>query len=453
MKRIIILLMLFGAALLWSQEDVGVLSLSGARELALQNNASYQADLAELEAAKWERLSALGNFLPNLSLSGTWLYMDPARTVQSGPTAFTMNNDIRTFGLSLTQPIFYGGKLWQGYQMSRIAEDMALMGADASRVELLATADNLYMGVLQTQDLLSISELSVQSAELNLQIARLKQESGLISNADFLRFQSQLASNEVSLLQARTALQLSQLQLRNHLGIDYLPLVEELPDIQGDPELEILESYDADSISRLTDLALKESEKTSSSLKLLESGVEISRRSYAIAKGNFLPTINLIGSRDYEENGIDRYEFSASNQIMVTASLPLLPQLGNYADMKAAGFAHKKSLLEAQTATREIELATEAAVLNLVSSAGQIRSARLSLDYTRQVYEQLQERFRMNLASAADLLDAELMLSSARTAHSNAVYGYHKARISLMQLIGIEDFQSLDEMIYLGANI
>ncbi|MBW6514429.1 MAG: TolC family protein [Candidatus Syntrophosphaera sp.] len=451
MKRFTIILILLGAALLGAQ-DRGILSLEQAHELALHNNAAYQAKLAELEAAKWGKTSALSNFLPSLSLDGTLLYMDPAASYQAGGTTLKLNNDIRSFGLSLSQPLFLGGKIWQGYQMSRIALDMAQTGLEAQRLALFSEVDNLYLAVLQTQELLAISELDKRSAELNLQIARLKYDSGLLANADYLRFQSQLASKEVTLLQAQTALQLSQLSLRNYLGISYLPSVEDFDPIESDQSLQVLEDYDNADAAALTALALERGKAASTSLRLLDSSVELSRRAHMISKGSFLPTLMLIGSRKYEENGLDRYEFEASNQILLTASVPILPQLGNYADMKKAGFALKKARLEAITATDGILLATEASVLNLVSAAKQVRAARLSLDYSQQSYEQLQERFRLNLISAKDLLDAELMLSAARIAHSNAIYNYHKARISLMQSLGFTDAQELDSMILIGAN-
>jgi outer membrane protein TolC len=452
LKRFILITLLLGTVFLAAQDASGILSLEQARALALQNNATYQAKQAELEAARWSKNSALSNFLPTLSLDGTWLYMDPATTIQAGNSYITLNNDIRSFSFSLSQPLFLGGKIWQGYQMSKISEEMAETGLDAQRLALLTEVNNLYLAVLQTQDLQRISELDHQSAELNLQIAQLKLDNGLLSNADYLRFQSQLASKEVTRLQASTALQLSRLNLRNYLGLDYLPLAESLPEVTDDTELLLLDTYSTAETEALTSLAVERGRSSSKTLQLLKSGVDISRRAYELTKGSFLPSLMLIGSSEFSENGIDRYKFENSNQLILSASLPLLPQLGNYADMKKAEFSYKKAQFEAQAATDGILLATEAAVLNLVSAAKQVRSAKLSLDYTTQTYEQLQERFRMNLISSKDLLDAELMLSAARVSHSNAVYGYHKARVALMQALGMEDAQELEEMILTGAN-
>lgn len=452
MRRLILLIALLSAVLLGAQAGGNILSLDQARELALQNNSEYQAKLAELNAAKWSKQAAGSKFLPTLSLDGTWLYMDPAATYQAGGQTNSLNQDIRSFGFSLSQPLFLGGKLWQAYKMAQISEAMAETGLSGQKLTLLTDVNNLYLSLLQAQSLLALSELDEQSAVKNMEIAQLKFDNGLLSTADYLKFKSRLASKEVALLQTQTALQLGQLNLRNYLGLDYLPRAQELPDIENDSELLTLDAYDTRTTTALTALALERSRSGNTSLQLLENSVELSRRAYQISKGSFLPTLMLIGSRQYEENGIDRYAFSASNQIMLTASIPLLPQLGNYAEMRKADFNHKKAILQARTANDGILLGTEAAVLNLVSAAKQVRAAKLALSYTQQSYEQLQERFPMNMISSTELLDAELMLSSARFAYSNAVYAYHRARIALQQSMGLDDAQTLKEMIIIGAS-
>lgn len=450
MKRLTIIIMLMSLTWLAAQTGSEPLSLERARELALQNNSAYQAKAAEMEAAKWSKTSAMSSILPSVSLDGTWLYMDPATSIPVPP--YTLNHDIRTFGLSLTQPIFIGGKAWQGYQMAKIAESMASTGFEAQKLTLLSDVNNYYLSLLQTQELLALSEQDTRSAEINLQLAQLKFDNGLLSNADYLRFKSQLASKEVSLLQTQTARQLAQMNLRNYLGIDYLPIAEPLPDIEKDAILALLDAYTPAATSDLSAMVRDLSLSGNTSLRLLEDSVELSRRAYLMSKGSFLPTVMLIGSLNFDENGTDRYKFNSSSRIMLNASIPILPQLGNYANMRKANLEYKKNQLQAKTAGDGIKLGTESAVLNLVSAAKQVRAAKLSLDYTLQTYEQLQERFRMNLISSKDLLDADLMLSSARLAHSRAVFTYRQAHVALMQIVGLEDSTELDKMIIIGAN-
>ncbi len=76
-----------------------------------------------------------------------------------------------------------------------------------------------------------------------------------------------------------------------------------------------------------------------------------------------------------------------------------------------------------------------------------MRAAKLTLEYTQVTYEQLQERFKLNMRSTLELLDAELMLSSTRMAYTNSLYSFYKNRGTLAGLLGTADPQVLNNLI------
>ena len=157
----------------------------------------------------------------------------------------------------------------------------------------------------------------------------------------------------------------------------------------------------------------------------------------------------LTGSRQYKENGLDRYEFDPANQLMLSFSLPILPGLGNYAGVRKAKEDMRKAALENKTATDGIKLGLEASTLSLISAARQSRSALLSKQYNEQLYAQLQERFKLNMLSVKELLDAELMLSAATLNYNTALFGFLKARSALMQNLNLESSQELSQILNL----
>ena len=429
------------------------LSYEEARTLALSNNNDYHAKLAARESARWSKNQALSSFLPNLSLSGTLLYMDPATEVQAGGSTIKLNNDFRTFNLQLSQPLFTGGKLWQAYKMAEIGVEMADLALQNQELTLLSDLESKYLAVLQTMALLDMNEQDYRSAQTNLEIATLKKDAGLISNADYLRFESNLASKEVSLLQAQSAFSLAQMSLRDLLNLDYSPIPAAVATDQEDPTLRLLQGFDSGETSLLAVRAKNYGQSGSIALKISERSLELSRRSYKISQGSFLPTVALAGSRQYQENGLDRWEFEASNQIMLNVSLPLLPQVGNYSAMRKSYFDLQQKRYEAESLRSGVETGMEAAVLNLVSAAKQVKASGLALSYTEQTYEQMQERFRLNMISSAELLDMDLMLSAARLSQNTSYYNYLKALAALKQLLGITDTQILNNLIQSGDNL
>jgi len=435
----------------WAQQNnfdsLGTISLDNARQIALTNNSAYQAKEAAFSSAKWGKTNAMSAVLPTLSLSGTYLYMDPATTYQSGAQTTTLNHDMRTISLNLSQPLFLGGKAWQAYKMASASEEIASLNLQNQRFALFSDVESKYLAALQLKVLFQISQTDLKSAQDNLELAKLKQDNGLLSRADFLRFQSRLAGKQVSGLQAQTALQLALKDLANYLGTEVLLMPEEISMDSEKELIERLDAFDLDSTNTLSDRLLQLALSRNLSYQILDKSIELSQRAYTIAKASFLPTVMLTGSRQYYENGSDRYEFTASNQIMLNVSLPILPGLGYYSAAKKAKEEARKTSLEAKTATDGIKLGIEASTLNWISSAKQVQSAELALSYTEELYSQMQERFRLNMLSPLELLDAELMLSTARMTYANAFYSYLKSRSALMQALALEDKTELYTMI------
>ncbi|MDD4310210.1 MAG: TolC family protein [Candidatus Cloacimonetes bacterium] len=442
-KYIVMTIMIALALGLGAQEDafagLGSISLRQAQEQAIKQNSAYAAKEAAYSSAKWGKTNAISTVLPTLSLSGTYLYMDPATTYQSGSQTTTLNNDMRTISLNLSQPLFLGGKAWQAYKMSVTSEEMAKLSLQNQRFVLLSEVESKYLAALQLKVLYNISLQEITSAKNNLELAGIKQDSGILSRADYLRFQSRLAGKQVSGLQAQTALQLALQDLANYLGAEEMIMPEEISMESEAALIERLDAYDMVRTNALSDKLLQLALTHNINYRILGKSVELSERAYTIAKASFLPTLMLTGSRQYKENGIDRYEFTASNQIMLNASLPILPGLGYYSAAQKAKEEARKAALEAKTATDGIKLGIEASTLNWISSAKQVKSAELGLAYTEELYSQMQERFRLNMLSSLELLDAELMLSAARMTYTNAFYGYLKSRSALMQALALED--------------
>lgn len=420
------------------------ISLAEARELALKQNPEYQSALSALNAAKWSKTNAWAAMLPSLSFSGNLLYMDPATTVNTGSSQMTLNKDQRSMALNLSQPLFMGGKLYQAYKIAEASEELSGLSLKVKSLDLISEVESKYYAVLQLMDAHRISLSEQIQAGKNLELAELKQENGLISRADHLRFQAAKANKDLAALQTDTALRLALKDFNNFLGTDS-PLMPSPPSLDID-DAEKYAALTAEQIEAFSARAIDIAQSENLGIQSVKKSLELGERALKIAKSNFLPTVMLTGSRQYKENGIDRYEFEPSNQIMLSLSLPLLPQVGNYAATRKALYDTQKQRFEAQAATDGIALGVESAAINLVSSARQLNSAKLALEITQDMYDQLAERFRLNMLSTMELMDAELMLSASKMAYNNAFYNFFKARLSLLKALGTDDYTALNAL-------
>lgn len=450
MQRYIIMCVLI--AIVWQsaqsqilQSTAETISLQDARRIALENNSQYMANEANLDAAKWGKTSALSSMMPSLSLGGTYLYMDPATQLTAGNQSYSLNHDMRTISLNLSQPLFLGGKLYQAYKIASASQQMADLSLRSSRIALYSELESKFYSVLQLQDLQKISKLEAEQAKKNLELATLKLNEGLISRADYLRFQSTLANKELALIQSDTALQLALKDFNNYLGADTFYIPENV--LLEDEDIEAFSVLSLQEITAFTNNAIELAKGQNYSLQIIDKSLELAHRAYKIAKASFYPTVMLTGSRQYKENGIDRYEFDASNQIMLNVSIPLLPYINNHSAARKAHYETVKAELEAKTAVDGIALGVESAAISLISKAKQVKTALLALSYTTEMYEQLWERYRLNMISGTELLDAELMLSASRMAYNTAFYDFFKARLALATALGTEEYSAFKDLI------
>ncbi|MFO7659541.1 MAG: TolC family protein [Candidatus Cloacimonadaceae bacterium] len=424
------------------------LSLNEAKQMARERNPEYQAQLNSYKAAQWSSGQALGNMLPSLTLTGNYIYRDPATEIYAGNTMLTMNNDIRSFNLSLSQPIFLGGKLWQSYQISRDSEEMARLTLQNKELSLLTEVESKYYNVLLAQELLSISAKDLQGSKQNLDIAQVRFESGVLSSPEYLRIKSAVATKEVSLIQAQTALELAKQDFMNFLTLSEWTELEPVSLSADEPVIALMADWDSDEVAEFTRGALLTASSNNPYLRIVEMSVSIAKRGYAIARGSFLPSVYLSLSRSYSEDGFERYAFEGSNTLALTASLPLLPFLDNYSAARKAYHEVQKSSFDYAGAENNITLAVRSAALNVISAARQVKASKLALEFTQQTYDQLMERYRANLLSATDLLNAEVMLQSAEMSFANSFYNYFKARSALVKAFGTYDLSFFYSMIY-----
>jgi outer membrane protein TolC len=95
-----------------------------------------------------------------------------------------------------------------------------------------------------------------------------------------------------------------------------------------------------------------------------------------------------------------------------------------------------------------VNLAIRQSYLNLTAAARSIASAKLSLTYAANLYQQNLVRFENNAISSTQLLDASLMLSNANQLYTTSIYSFLSSRTALMQQIGTMDVEELEQCIH-----
>lgn len=435
MRKIILAVIIIAFYLTLNSE---VLTLKDAKEIALKNNPDLLAEEHAKKSAKYDFWKSTLKLIPSVNLDGTYTEYKPEFGMGLGPTA----DESRSYGYTISQPIFNGGKIWLG---SRIQNDAAKI-ADATyinkRLETIAEVESKYFSVLENQDLLETAKKDLQSSEIQLEIAKVRYETGTLSKADYLQLQSQKASKEVSMIQIENLYSISKIDLANFLQIPPEYTLETISLDLYETYLNNIQFLDPVQVKELISEVIEISKEKNPSLKMAELSKAINKKSVIMAGGNFLPSLNLSYSKTWEKYDYQD-DYKDSERLMLIASAPIFPIADNAAEFAKAKHDYKKSYYDYRSAEDGIELGLKSSVLNLVASARSVYATKKALEFAEETYLQMEERFRNNIITTSNLLDVEVMLTSSRNQYTKSIYDFLRTRSSLLQLMGVEDDQIL----------
>jgi outer membrane protein len=84
-----------------------------------------------------------------------------------------------------------------------------------------------------------------------------------------------------------------------------------------------------------------------------------------------------------------------------------------------------------------VTLEVKEAVIVLLESEPKIRVAEKAIGQAEENFRISQERYSAQIATSTDVVDAEALLTQARTNYFNAIYDYHLASFALKKATGV----------------
>lgn len=214
------------------------LNLKQALLYALRNNLPIRISEAAYESQKYQFVSALGNFLPDFTLTYRGQRTDTQRGI--GTPFFTNSATVR-------YPIFQGG----GVLFNSLASmNRAKAGKNAYKASINDTMFNVYQrynDLLLNHLLLRIRVKSVELSRAQVDLNQQLKDAGVGTNFAIYQSRTQLAVDKQALLSQQVALRQAALQLalllNTNIAINFLPEEEKVSEVRlfGDIDVNKLE--------------------------------------------------------------------------------------------------------------------------------------------------------------------------------------------------------------------
>ena len=449
MKKILFITILF---LYLSSHSSEVLSLEEAKNFALKKNLEYLSEQEDYETTKWQSISSFSELFPSGSFLVSQSLQEPGITNSSTGVSFDEMNS-QLMRLSFSQTIFSGGKKFLPYRISNYSKKIASLSLKDKKLEVINSIEDLYFSALEAVSLLDIVKDQVKFAEDNLSIAEIKFNLGAISKGDLLKFKSDHASTLTEMIQYETLYSISIQNIQNALNrTEEFELVP-IKNHSDNQLLKNLQSIDIDDIGKLVIEYTKIGIEENYSLKTMKLTKKIADSTLLLSAGNFFPIIQANFSKNWskawnENESSNDYSFIDSQEIGISASIPILPVVNNAASYLAAKHEQRKSIYSLQNTENAINLSIKSKVLQWISSAKAMNQAEIAKQYSEEMYAQMQERFKNGMISSTEFLDAGVMLKNAKLNFSKNLYAYYKAKSSLMRALSIDNENQLNEVVY-----
>jgi outer membrane protein TolC len=399
--------------------------LEDCKRIAIENNRKLKNSRLEIQAAQQLEKEAFTNYFPSISASGTGILpKDPLVSMSlAGMSLGVLDKGFQT-GITVTQPIFAGGKIITGNKLADLGTEVSRFQAKLSENEVLLNTESLYWQLLSLYEKEHTLDIVDTQLDTLLRDVELSYKAGLITHNDVLKVK--LKKNEVksARINLENGIKLVKMSLCQQMGIDLAEADQfkiNIPDIEN---VESPMNYYVDHKSVLADRMES---------KLLDKNIEVTKLQTKMKRGDYLPTV-AFGASYYGENIVDKWR--SNGIVFASVSIPLSGWWGG-------SHAIKRQRIQEQIALNNKIDTEEQLLLQMQNVKNELDNAYKQILLAKDGVEQSTENLRLNTnyykvgtVTLTDVLDAQTLLQQNRDKYVESYTDYQKKRIEYLQVTG-----------------
>ncbi|MBP5327090.1 MAG: TolC family protein [Bacteroidales bacterium] len=344
---------------------------------------------------------ALSNILNNTNFSGTLngVGQDICNSLETD----TRNT---TFGVvTLTQPIYLGGRLLALYKTARYLNHLSGIEYDKKREETLIAVDEAYWQVISVKHKKELAEnYAALLDSLNKNVEALM-EAEMATKGDLAKVRVKLNEAQMSLTKASNGLVLAKMLLAQRCG---MPLDSDFDVAEAAPTLT---NYSEESID-MNDVWQNRSE-----MKMLRISDSVARQGVRIAAASLKPNIAFTGGYLFSNpnlfNGFQN-EWGGTWMAGVAVNIPILHPGAIYS-VKAAKAKRREIAYQIEEAQEMIELQVNKVKAELELAFKKYEQSTSNLIQAEENLRLADESFKAGMCSSSDLMAAQTAWISAKS--------------------------------------
>ncbi len=410
------------------QSPIEIFTLKQTIESALQANLSLKSSQEEIKAATAAKKSQRTYFLPTFSAAYQYTRRDEEIAIDSLPISL---KDEYTFVSSFKQPIFTGFSLLRQYNISQLGLDVATVNEKLTRQDIILEAKRTYFLLLKAQKFLNIAKETVIQINAQKEVAENFYQVGMSPLNDLLQAQVELANAEQAMIIEKNNLQNAESNFNTLLR---RPITASVV---------VKDILDYTSFAEDLEYCLAEAEKNRLEIKIADLEIEIAEKEWQLAKKDYYPSVNLEGNyfmrgTDWDVDGGPGIYDESGWDVSATATWDFWEwgrtTFGNKEKLSRLSQAQirKKELLD------NIHLEIQKAFLRTREAEKAIVTVEKAIEQAKENFRINEERYKEQMSTSTDVLDAQTLLSRTMTNYYGALYEFKIAKAALYRAMGQE---------------
>lgn len=396
---------------------------------ALENNWNVKARKEAVEEARYVQKQARADFLPGFSTSYTYRREGKVTEFVISPgEVFTMGDKNNyQWEASVSQPLFTGFALTSAYELTKLGIDISEMELLIEKLDLAIGVKEAYINILRADKSLEVAGSAVELLESHLEVARNFYEVGMIPVNDLLKAEVELANSEQNLIRAGNSARLARASFNNMLSrpVNSPVNVEDIVDFT--PENPDFEAYYSRAIVNRPEM------------KMIDiNDLQIDQQ-VRLAKSNYYPqaTLTYNYTKDMGSSAnANPFQEASSWRVIAGVSWSFWNWGKDHYKVREAE-SRKMQLSSMKRNFEEgIRLELKQAFLVLEETEKRIPAAKKAVEQGEENLRVSQERYRAQVTTSTEVLDAQTQLTQARVNYYSALYDNHLAKAAMLRAVG-----------------
>ena len=481
MKKVFLLTILLSLTFIGKAQNF--LSLDSCRALALANNKDLLISNEKINAAHYQRKAAFTNYLPNFSATGAYMrnqkefsllnndqkaalsglgtnLAGPIQQVATGIIAThpdleplisslsgkllpaldqagnslvdalrTDTRNVYAGAITLTQPLYMGGKIRAYNKITKYAEELAQEQHHGGMQEVIMSTDQAYWQVISLVNKKKLAEGYLKLLQqLDGDVEKMINE-GVATKADGLSVRVKVNEAEMTLTKVEDGLSLARMLLCQLCGIDLSSPItladenmEDIPLLTTDPHFDLSTAYE-----------------NRPEIRSLELATQIYKQKVNVTRAEHLPSIALMGNYMVTNPSVfNSFEnkFKGMWNVGVMVQIPIWHWGEGIYKTRAAKAEARIAQYQLQDAREKIELQVNQAAFKVKEAGKKLVMSSKNMEKAEENLRYATLGFKEGVIATRNVLEAQTAWLSAHSEKIDAQIDVKLTEIYLKKSLG-----------------